>query len=200
MIIPEKSYTTNNDDKGTVITPLQLPVGSYAIYEINTPKGFLQLETPVTFDIKGIRDYDKDQENDYVAEVVVKNEQPTGTIKLDKSVAIRQDVDTSLVDISDLSKIKFKLTAKEKIIDYADGSTIYEKGQEIGTYNLTKEGKLEVKKLPMGKYELEEIETLQGLVLNTTPIEVKFEKKDNLTLSVYKKMKTLLASMKKTTL
>ena len=28
----------------------------------------------------------------------------------------------------------------------------------------------------------------------------KFEKKDNLTLSVYKKMKTLLASMKKTTL
>ena len=29
---------------------------------------------------------------------------------------------------------------------------------------------------------------------------MKFEKKDNLTLSVYKKMKTLLASMKKTTL
>lgn len=96
MIIPEKSYTTNNDDKGTVITPLQLPVGSYAIYEINTPKGFLQLETPVTFDIKGIRDYDKDQDEDFIKEVTIKNEQPTGTLMIDKTIALRENIDTSI--------------------------------------------------------------------------------------------------------
>ncbi len=49
MIVPDKSFTNNKDDKGSVVTPLQLPVGSYAIYEIKIPKGFLQLEKPVTF-------------------------------------------------------------------------------------------------------------------------------------------------------
>ena len=97
----------------------------------------------------------------------------------------------SLVEISDLSKIKFKLTAKEKIIDYADGSTIYEKGQEVGQYNLTKEGKLEVKNIPMGKYELEEIETLEGLVLDTTKHEIEFKQEDTKT-KVYTKEEKLV--------
>ena len=178
MIIPEKSYTTNNDDKGTVITPLQLPVGSYAIYEINTPKGFLQLETPVTFDIKGIRDYDKDQDEDFIKSVTIKNEQPTGTLIIDKTIALREDIDTSIIDTSDLSGIEFKLIAKEDIIDNADGSKIYSKGQEIGTYNLNKNGNLKVENLPMGSYELEETKTLDGLVLNDTKYKIKFEQED----------------------
>lgn len=178
MIIPEKSYTTNNDDKGTVITPLQLPVGSYAIYEINTPKGFLQLETPVTFDIKGIRDYDKDQDEDFIKEVTIKNEQSTGTLMIDKTIALRENIDTSIIDTSDLSGIEFKLIAKEEIIDNADGSKIYSKGQEIGTYNLNKNGNLKVENLPMGTYELEETKTLYGLVLNDTKYEIKFEQED----------------------
>src|SRR5699024_5831695 len=94
------------------------------------------------FTIEGIRDYDKDSQDDYVKTVEIKNDQPTGTILLDKSVAIRENVDTSLVDISDLSGIKFRLTAKEDVISPIDGSTIYNAGQEVGTYNLTKEGKL----------------------------------------------------------
>ena len=85
-----------------------------------------------TFKIEGIRDFDKDQDGDPIIEVVVKNEQPTGTLIVDKSVTLRDDIDTSLVDISDLSGIEFKLTAKENIIDYADGSIIYEKGTEMG--------------------------------------------------------------------
>ena len=58
---------------------------------------------------------------------------------IDKSVALRENVDTSLVDVSNLSKIKFKLVAKENVIDMADGSVIHEAGKEIGTYNLSKE-------------------------------------------------------------
>ena len=190
MIVPDKSYTNNKDDKGAVITPLQLPVGSYAIYEIKTPKGFLQLESPVTFEIKGIRDYDKDQDEDFIKEVVMKNEQPTGTLIINKTIALRKDADTSLVDTSDLSGIQFKLTAKEDIIDYADGSKIYSKSQEIKKYNLDKKGNLKVDNLPMGTYELEEIKTLDGLVLNTTKYEVKFVQKD-LTTKVYEDIKDI---------
>ena len=167
------------DKTGLAVTEDKLKAGTYKIDEIELPTGFLQLEDELTFKInRSNKTLEFDEDYDAYITITVGNEQPTGTLKLDKSVAIRQDVDTSLIDISDLSKIKFKLTAKEKIIDYADGSTIYEKGQEVGTYNLTKEGKLEVKKLPMGKYELEEIETLDGLILDNTKHEIVFKQED----------------------
>lgn len=129
IIVPEKSYNSNNDEKGTVTTPLKLEVGSYEVYEICIPIGFLQLDKPVEFKIENIRDYDKDQENDYVVEVVVKNEQPTGTLIIDKNIILRDNVDLSLIDIQDFSNIKFRVSAKEDIIDKADNSIIYEKEQ-----------------------------------------------------------------------
>ena len=122
------------DKIGLAVTEDKLKAGTYKIDEIELPTGFLQLENELTFKInRSNKTLEFDEEYDAYITITVGNEQPTGTLKLDKSVAIRQDVDTSLIDISDLSKIKFKLTAKEKIIDYADGSTIYEKGQEVGT-------------------------------------------------------------------
>ena len=184
IVVPDNSYHSNNDNMAEVTTPLKLPVGSYEITELKVPDGFLQLESPITFEIKNIKDYDTDKDGDFIKEIVVENEQPTGTINLDKTIAIREDVDTSLVNISDLSGIEFKLTAKEDIIDKADGSVIYKKGQEIKTYNLSKDGKLTITDLPMGIYEIEETKTLDGLILNTTKYEVKFEQKD-LTTKVY---------------
>ena len=181
LVVPDNSYNNDNDESGTVTTPLKLDVGKYEITEILIPQGFLQLEKPIQFTIEGIRDYDKDSQDDYVKTVEIKNDQPTGTILIDKSVAIRENVDTSLVDISDLSGIKFKLTAKEDVISPIDGSIIYNAEQEVGTYNLTKEGKLEINELPMGIYEIQEIETLNGLVLNDTKYEVKFIQKDTVT-------------------
>ena len=184
IVVPDNSYNSKNDDKATITTPLKLPVGSYEITEIKVPTGFLQLESSVKFEIKNVKDYDIDKDGDYIREVIVKNEQPTGTIKLDKTIALREDADTSLIDTSDLSGIEFKLSAKENIIDMADGSVIYKKGQEIKKYNLTKDGKLTISNLPMGTYEIEETKTLDGLVLNTTKYEVKFEQKD-LTTKIY---------------
>ena len=184
MVVPDNSYHSNNDNMAEVTTPLKLPVGSYEITELKVPDGFLQLENPITFEIKNIKDYDTDKDGDFIKEIVVENEQPTGTINLDKTIAIRENVDTSLIDTSDLSGIEFKLTAKEDIIDKADGSVIYKKGQEIKTYNLSKDGKLTITDLPMGTYEIQETKTLDGLILNTTKYEVKFEQKD-LTTKVY---------------
>ena len=178
LIVPDKSYTNNKEDEGTVTTPLKLEVGSYEVTEIKVPDGFLQLDSPVKFDVSGIRDYDKDDDGDFIKEIIISNEQPTGTIVIDKSVALREYVDTSIVDISDLSPIQFKLTTKEDVIDKADGSVIYKKGQEIKTYNLDKKGNLKIEELPIGVYELQEIKTLD---LNDTKYEFKFEKKDDTT-------------------
>ena len=181
IIVPDNSYNDKLDNLGSITVPLTLPVGSYEIEEIKTPQGFLQLEESVKFKIEGIRNYDKDQDGDPIIEVVVKNEQPTGTLIIDKKIAIRENVDTSLIDTSDLSGIEFKLYAKENIISPIDGSVIYKKGQEVNTYNLDKDGNLKVEELPMGVYEIQETKTLDGLVLNDKKYEVKFEQQDLVT-------------------
>jgi len=198
-----KVDTWTTDKTGTAYTEDKLPAGTYKVDEVKLPQGYLKLEEPVTFEISlSNKTLEFDKELDPYISVTIKNEQPTGTIKLDKKVALKDSVDTSLVDISDLSNIKFKLYAKEDIIDMADGSKIYEKGKEIGTYNLTKEGKLEIAKLPMGVYELQEVQTLEGLALDNTKYEVKLEKKDDVTkvYSVTKEVKneTTLVEISKT--
>ena len=181
LVVPDGSYNNNKEENGTITTPLKLPVGSYEITEINLPDGFLKLDNPVEFSISGIRDYDTDKDGDYIKEVVIENEQPVGTIMLDKTVALRENIDTSLIDISDLSGIQFRLIAKSNIIDKADGSIIYKSNQVVGTYNLDKEGKLKIEKLPMGEYELQEIKTLPGLALNDKKYDIKFTQKDTTT-------------------
>ena len=179
------------DENGIAYTETKLKVGTYKVDEIKIPDGFLELDEECIFKVNRSNEsveYDKDM--DAYITVVVGNEQPTGTLIVDKSVAIRENVDTSLVDISDLSGIQFKLIAKENIMDYADGNTIYEKDQEVGIYNLDKDGNLTIQELPMGVYELEEIATLDGLVLDNTKHKIKFEQKD-LTTKVYEQKKDI---------
>lgn len=100
-----------------------LNAGTYTIEEAVTPEGFLDLENPVEFVISSTYDYDVDQDADPVVEVQIKNKQPKGEIKLNKTVA-DLNTDTDLVDRSDLSKIHFVLKAKEDIYSSIDGSLI----------------------------------------------------------------------------
>lgn len=120
------------DENGVAYTETKVKAGTYRISEVGIPNGFLKLEQEIVFEVnKSNKTLEFDKDYDAYITVTVANEQPTGTLKIDKSVAIREDVDTSLVDISDLSGIKFKLSAKEDIINYADGSIIYEKEKKL---------------------------------------------------------------------
>lgn len=174
------SWTT--DKNGIARTENKLEAGKYKVDEVKIADGFLQLDEELLFDVNNRnKTLEYDQDYDAWITVTIENEQPTGTIELDKTVVLREDADTSLVDVSDLSKIQFKLVAKEDIIDMADGSIIYSKGQEINTYNLTKEGKLTITDLPIGKYEIFECATLDNLVLDNTRHQVGFSQKDTTT-------------------
>ena len=180
------------DENGIAYTETKLDAGTYKVEEIVVPDGFLQLEEECTFEISRSNEtleYDKDY--DAYITVNVKNEQPTGTLIVDKSVAVREDIDTSLINnIEDLSGIEFKLTAKENIIDKADGSIIYEKGKEVKRFNLDKGGNYTLTGLPLGEYQLQETKTLDGLVLNETIYDVVFTQRD-LTTKVYEEKKEI---------
>lgn len=199
------TFTTNSDneiipvvEKGTVTLPLMLNAGTYTIEEIKTPKGFLDLEKPVEFVISSTYDYDVDEDADPIIEVKIKNRQPKGEIKLNKTV-MDLDTDTDLVDRSDLSKIQFVLKAKEDIYSSIDGSLMFEKdfvittensgaivntGSEVGNgiYALSLDGHLDISNLPMStkgaSYYLQEVKTLDGCVLDTAQYDAVFIQSD----------------------
>lgn len=176
------SWSTNNE--GIARTEEKLEAGTYKVEEIKVPDGFLQLDEDLIFEVNNRNktlEYDEDW--DAWITVIVRNEQPTFTLKLNKEVELRDNVDTSLLKDKelDLTQVSFELFAKENIIDYIDGSIIYEKRASLGKYNLSEDGTLTIEDLKMGKYYLKELTTVQGAVLDNTEYEVVFEQTDTST-------------------
>ena len=178
----ERTFTWTTDENAVAYTEDKLEAGTYKIDEIKVPTGFVKLEEDCIFDINNQNEtLEYDKEFDAYITVTVGNKQPTANIKINKTIELVKDADLSIVDVKDLSGIKFKVTAKDTIRDMADGSVIYKKGALVGTYNLNKDGSLIIKNLPLGVYEIQEIETLKGLALDNTKHEIKLTQKDKTT-------------------
>ncbi len=178
----ESFDTWKTDKNATAYTETKLVAGKYKVDEIKVADGFLQLEQECIFEVNRSNEtleYDKDY--DAYISVVVKNEQPTGTLKVNKAVKLRDDVDKTLIKDIDFTKISFELKADQDIIDMSDGSIIYEKDKVIGTYNLNSDGTLQIDNLPMGKYKFYEVSTIDGAVLDKNIYDVVFEQKDTTT-------------------
>lgn len=178
----ESFDTWTTDENATAYTETKIVAGKYKVDEICVANGFLQLDEECTFEVNRSNEtleYDKDY--DAYISVVIKNEQPTGTLKVNKTVKLRDDVDKTLIKDIDFSKIAFELKASENVIDMADGSVIYEKDKVIGTYNLNADGTLQIDNLPIGKYKFYEVSTIEGAVLDETIYDVVFEQKDTTT-------------------
>ena len=174
------SWITNNE--GIARTETKLEAGNYKVTEIKVPTGFIQIDGELTFKVdkrNSTLNYDEDW--DAWITVTIQNEQPKGNLKLNKKVNLKEDIDTTMIKDIDFTKISFELVEKENVIDYADGSVIYEKGKVIGKYNLKDDGTLTVENLPMGKYYLKELTTIDGAVLDQTEYDVIFEQTDTTT-------------------
>lgn len=186
-----EEFTTNSKgeigtfagENGSVTTPLQLEVGKYELTEITVPEGYLVPEGDVEFTIDNVLDMPtEDADGDKTIEVVMENAQPKGKITLEKTIEEIEDADFALIDKNaDMSGIKFGLYAAEDIIDMADGEVKFDKGDLVGEYNLSKDGKLTIEGLWVGDYQLKELETLPGLVLDDTVYDVNITKTDNTT-------------------
>ena len=172
------------DDEGNAYTENKLHYGTFKLIEIKTPLGFNELDHEVIFRVSASNETcEYDQDGDAWITVDVTNLQPRGKLIINKKV---EEIDpnseyTYLAEDIDYSKIGFEIKAAEDIIDYSDGSHYYKKDEIVGIYSIGYDGTLTVEDLPMGKFFVKKISTLDGYVLDDTIYTVDFVKQDSST-------------------
>ena len=188
----------STDKDGMVVLEDMVKAGTYYLEEIKSPDGFLLSNNiQFTIDSEG-KTITFDDEGDPVFKMIIQNDKPTGTIVLNKSFEYSDD---SLSTKKENLQAKFQLIANSEIVDPADGTVIYHKGDIVktdnsqkGIYTTSEDGKLEISALPLGtkgaSYILKEVETEKGYVLNNTLLIYNFTIKDN-TTKVYKEVKEM---------
>lgn len=144
-----------------ILTVNNLPLGKYELKETLTNEGYVLAE-----EVKDVVFEQKDTKTkEYVINVNMKNIKPHGEIHLEKT-----DKDTKEL----LSGVTFQLTAKEDIYSLDGRNTlIYKAGDKVsvdisedGRYVTNELGQINISNLPLGQYELKEVQTLEGYVPN----------------------------------
>ena len=150
----------------------KLVVGeTYTLREEFAPYGYLKA-TDIQFTV---------EDTGKVQKVEMKDEVPTGSIVINKDGEFVTD--TTLMKgywydfifnffKDSLAGVTFDVYAKEDIVS-ADGlNTVYHKaGDKVATIVTNEKGVARIDDLPLGKYYIVETKTLEGFVLDDTPID-----------------------------
>lgn len=169
---------------GTITTPLKLAPGSYTIEEISSPDGFTRETQEIPFTLKQENVVNVDEDNNQYITVEVRNNRIYGQLKLQKKVEEYQS-DRNLVIEKSLAGIVFRLIAAEDIIEPIHGNVILPKGQVYTEFTTDENGYTSVEHIPLGKYVVQEVQTLDGLVLNEKAYPVDFFAKDDVTATIH---------------
>lgn len=175
---------TSQSDEAHIIKNLQVGE-TYTLREEFAPYGYLQAED-IIFTVEDTAD---------IQRVEIKDEVPTGTIVINKDGEFLTDINLVkgkwweiLFDYfkDSLAGVTFEVYAAENITS-PDGldSIYYEKDQLITEIITNDRGYAFVKNLPLGSYYLIETKTVDGYVLDGTPIQAEINYVDQYTKVVY---------------
>ena len=189
----------SENDAAKAYTALGVEAGTYYITEVKTPAGFTVLKEPIEVVAKESAITEVDQDGTNYVEVEVPETQITGKLVIKKSLEKWEKADKTFVNHDDLSGIGFTLTAKEDIIDPADGSVLVKAGEQavrltgdrnnpyekVNEIFVDAEGNATVTNLPLGKYTLTETTVPDGIV-KSGPKDIEFaQEKDNVEKAEY---------------
>lgn len=167
---PTTIDTFYTNDEGYLITPEKLEYGSgYSLVEVFAPYGYTLNSEPVYFDVT--QDASADEGGVTVIEVVKPNMAQKGVIKISKSGEVFFSVTESegiyqpVFSVQGLPGAVYEITAAEDIIT-PDGTLRAATGEVVDTVTTDETGLAESKPLYLGKYEIREITTPYGMVLN----------------------------------
>ncbi len=164
----------------------KLEVGkTYVLREEFAPYGYLKA-TDVTFVV---------EDTEEIQSVVMKDEVPTGTIIINKDGEFLTDINLVKGHWYDfvfdyfrksLAGVTFEVYAAEDIVSPDGLDTVYyEKDELVAEIVTNDKGIASIENLPIGKYYLVETKTIDGFVLDSTPIEADLSYIDQNTKVVY---------------
>ena len=171
---------------GEVHVIKKLVVGeTYVLREEFAPYGYLKA-TDVEFTV---------EDTEEIQSVVMKDEVPTGTIIINKDGEFVTDINLVKGHWYDfvfdyfkksLAGVTFEVYAREDIVSPDGLDTVYYKADElVATIVTNDDGIAMISDLPLGKYYLVETATIEGFVLDSTPIEADLSYIDQNTEVVY---------------
>ena len=173
-------FCTN--ENGELITPNPLESGNYKLEEIDQViDKYLWNKESKKFTIGEDSKLINDNEYGILFEVKFENKEVKGTIKVTKKVE-KIEFKENGYEYKEvpLEDVKIGLYANEDIIN-GTGEVIYKKGDLVKELLTGKNGNIEIDNLHLGKYYLQEIETVGNHVLDKTKYEFELKYKDQYT-------------------
>lgn len=174
--------TFETDDNGILITPYPLKSGTYYLEEVDQViDGYLWNDKSVEFEIGEDANLITDNEFGILFEVKFENTQVKGSIEINKTGEEVELTDNGYIYTKiNLKGVKIGLYARENIYD-ALGNLKYKKGTLVKELITDENGYVKVQDLYLGKYYLQEIETINNHVLDKTKYNFNLEYKDQYT-------------------
>ena len=149
-IIPVKKTVFTTDKNGEIVFPQKLSAGDYQLVETEPTEGYNAIE-PIDFTINRDTNFEDITLLGKVTTIEVENTRIKGDVEL-----IKLDTDS-----------KEPMANVEFLVECLDG---FDKGK-TWTFFTGEDGIIKLEQFNYGKYQITEVNTLEGYVLNSEPIE-----------------------------
>ena len=150
-IIPIKKTVFTTDKNGEIVFPQKLAAGNYSLVEVEPSEGYNAIE-PIDFTIDRNTNFEDITLLGKVTTIEVENTRIKGDVEL-----LKLDADS-----------KEPMANVEFLVECLDG---FDKGK-TWTFFTGEDGIIKLEQFNYGKYQITEVNTIEGYVLNNEPIEI----------------------------
>ena len=178
--------TWKTSDKGMVQLPLEVKAGNWLLEEIESPDNYLINKEGVSFKVTNTNIIETDSDGDPLLTVVMEDQAVKGQIKVEKYgevlVGVEEDENGNIQFIYEerpLADMIVYVQADEDILDPADNSVIYKKGELVDVITTTSSGEGYSKLIPLGDYVVYEYQSPSTMIIDTNQYKVSLNFIDN---------------------
>lgn len=184
--VADTTYLTwKTDGEGWVQLPLEVKAGNWILEELESPNLYVINKEGQSFKVTNTNIVEVDKDGDPILTVTMFDKPVKGQIKVEKKGEVLTGIKTDengntqfVYEEKNLAGMTVYIQADEDILDPADGSIVYKKGEIVDIVTTTNEETYS-KLLPLGHYKAYEYEAPNGMIIDTTVYDINLEFQDN---------------------